>query len=296
MEALDRVVYYGHASKPTKHPIAEYEDPFIDWHPTQQMAWVQDRWHWGEMVWPTIFNRDAPYTWPMFDHTEMVLNSRGAVMVHCTGNPQKIWDRLEKRGDEKLEALRGNVTQIVDLFHHANESSHLPSFIHEIGNEVDIEAVVWTAAKRSVQAGKVLSVTPDVIGNVYDPEVLLVGEEAATEMAPGIPHMIPFQPYKTTSGFWMMPQLQPEVTAITNAFGHDGPTELYELWHALKRPAVVALGRSAESACKQQGLKCGTVPHPQFVRRFHKKKGTVYREALRKAASDGGDYYKLFKQ
>ena len=62
-----------------------------------------------------------------------------------------------------------------------------------------------------------------------------------------------------------------------------GPTGIIELRHALGDPKVVALGKEAARVADSSGVPFGSVPHPQYHRRFHHMRPSLYRDAIDRA-------------
>lgn len=74
------------------------------------------------------------------------------------------------------------------------------------------------------------------------------------------------------SGIYLLEALATDLwddIAIANAYEED----LLALWKQLETPAVVALGRAPQRLCRELGIPCGVVPHPQYFRRFLYKRG-----------------------
>lgn len=235
----------------------------------------------------------------MFKHIEMFLNSRGAVMIHATGDPKKIWKRIAKRGDTMIDYLKPNVPRVVGQFQELSQLSWLPVLNYRIpGNTKDFNAFIKNTTtlgrKRARMSWRALQVTTDIIGEVDRPSVLLVGDEAKNELDDA-PHPIPFGPFPATSGAYLMNVIYDKRTAITNAFGHDGTTDLGKLWDVLGTPPVVALGNNAHEELTRQGVRHGVVPHPQYVRRFFNKHDRLYRRAIENARN-GSDQRAMFRR
>lgn len=88
---------------------------------------ICDRWHLGELVYPTVFNRKSAMDVGMFSHIERFLYSRGAVLV-CFNTPVSILKkRYAIRGD-KIIRDESQLVQSAELFQKAFASSRLPKF------------------------------------------------------------------------------------------------------------------------------------------------------------------------
>jgi hypothetical protein len=96
-------------------------------------------------------------------------------------------------------------------------------------------------------------------------------------------------PYPGTSGHYLLSLLDPNGSCrvgLANACDVDDPIAL---WKTLDEPRVVALGRMASMKLTWAGVPHGTVPHPQYVRRFHHATGHLYAVLIRDVARSGED-------
>lgn len=294
-----------HASAPKNHPLVEYELSLERYRPWRENI-VIDRWHWGEMIWPDYFNRDSKYTPEMFYHTELFLQSRGAVMVHCTGAPAKIIERMRTRGEKLL--VEDAVGPVIEKFNTVHRSSILPRIRHSIEEPVSTHEVIDMARDGATFADHALSVTPELVGSSIEwPELMLVGDRGALPRAGRPPHELPFVPYADTSGAYLMKAIESIPSfMLTNAFISVyerspssrvyGRQRLRALWNTLGRPKVVALGAAAHMVLNDEAVKHGVVPHPQFVRRFHHKSREKYTTAILQAAAKREDLRHWFPQ
>jgi hypothetical protein len=279
-----------HRSKPARHPLEEYVIDIaryspVDWNRTI----IGDRWHVGETVWPTIFGRRTDFDLAMFTYVEAFLRSRGALMVHATGELHAIAARLEERGDDLLDP--SDLGRAWEMFHERfRRMNTLPVVTHSIEDPLVVRHAVDRAAALASTASCGLRVTDHIVGNTFDPQILLVGDEVNT---PGEP--LPFVPYPSTSGHYLFElALDWPRVAITNAYRDGAPAPLDVLWRALNRPAVVALGRRSASVLEDLEVPAGVVPHPQYVRRFHHGRAAAYEDYIRLAAETRKDLVDLF--
>jgi Fe-S cluster biosynthesis and repair protein YggX len=120
-----------------------------------------------------------------------------------------------------------------------------------------------------------------------EPEFILVGDQRSDKH---LGHRAAFTPYPGTSGEYLFRALNralredwPEHVGLLNA-----EPDLLALDEHLRlcldrlepTPRALALGRNASAALTAQGILHGTVPHPQFVRRFHQSSLTEYAELI----------------
>lgn len=97
---------YLHASHPTS---SNYIDEYIK--PINSLNMVLDRWHIGEVIWPTIYNRESLFTEEDFDLCNWELATLGVNLIVLVRHEDKIVDELLRRGEEKE----------VDIVLHAQE-------------------------------------------------------------------------------------------------------------------------------------------------------------------------------
>lgn len=90
-----------HKGQPKHDWYLEYVAPLAGYGPGLDL--VLDRWHWGEMVWPTVFDREATLPLLGFRYIERVLTRLGGVAVLGTGNRDQLWQDAVN-GDEPIAA------------------------------------------------------------------------------------------------------------------------------------------------------------------------------------------------
>ncbi|MGH9202177.1 MAG: hypothetical protein ACRD2A_13190 [Vicinamibacterales bacterium] len=265
-----------HRGPPIRHPLEEY---VLDLFPREPRV-VCDRWHLGELVWPTIYGRDSVYDDAMFNYTEAFLRSRGALVVYCASTVSAIRKRLKARGDNTFRSE--HIVPSCTLFENVARRSTLPQLTYSIEHPVPTEAIIQRAGTLTA-ATKFR--TYSIIGNTFDPTLLLVGDQANN----GRRGVLPFMPYPSTSGHYLFGlDLDWRRVAVTNAAVDEQPQDMRALWNQLGQPRVVALGSNATKRLLEQDVPHGAVPHPQFVRRFHHDRATRYRDLIVEAA-DGLD-------
>jgi hypothetical protein len=256
-----------HAAKPKAHPLVDYEQEVSEYHPANGHL-ILDRFHVGEMVWPKIFERKSEFDWAMYRHVEMFLRSRGGIVIHAFRALSKLADELE---DEPVTIQQATIA--ADLFSEAHEMGSMLRLNYDYEAASRIGLYVTHAHQAQSAARKVFKVSSEWIGNPR-PQVLLVGERpnAQDGMA-----FVPFMPFRNASGHFLMEELAYtdwRNTAICNAYRSDGTEEQLEpLWHAMGDPKVIALGRVAEAVCEEMRIPFVHAVHPQFARRFERKRG-----------------------
>lgn len=278
-----------HAGFPHKHCLEEYETSLDGYDPRSNKHLILDRFHIGESVWPTIFERETTMTKATQIHLEMFMRSRAALYVHAVRNNDKLRKELVERNEplkpEKLE-------QALTLFNTVITKVSHGVWDYERHGDQDVENFLWNAGGYALQARKIWDACgPGWVGNP-SPKVLLIGDEMGP-LAPGTnpPDDIPFAPYATTSGRYLLDSIEPfwKNVALVNAFSGRNHKErnLAEVWHAFGKPWVVALGKNAAKQVQKYLPEgdYGDVPHPQYWRRFHYNKREEYTNLIRAAGN-----------
>lgn len=282
--ARDHGLEYVHYSKPEQHPLDEYCRP-LEGPPPKR---VVDRYHWGERVWPKIFNRASDFDEAMFHYTELALESRGAVEILTDRAADEIAEQCVEEG-EPLQPE--DVIRTAAEFNAVSSRTICPTatwhllmgYLHP-----PEEDVLRLASERHSRAISAAQVTPRWIGHLQ-PNVLLVGDQ----VGPGSDGWsLPFVPYRSTSGHFLMQELLmvPDLwPAIVNSRTPEGsPENVAALWQRLGKPPIVALGKAAETLVRVTYLAkyTDTVPHPQWWRRFNRKAGAgSYGAVIQEAAN-----------
>lgn len=289
-----------HHAKPTKHPLLEYEGDVLDsYNLGSGMHQIHDRFHIGETIWPIVFNRKTEYTPEMYYHTQLFLQSRGAVLVLCAEEEEILLDRLTQRGEDALPLDLTTIENVQQDFVSALSGSLLPPYLHVISKPhlLNYEAMIAAAASRELRAARVLHLSGAYVGSLT-PHVLLVGEKYGTARRGKEDVRLPFVPWPSASGHFLMKTIMDAKPSfgIVNSFIDDRPEPLWELWMQLGSPSVVALGRESDAELHRQDVPHAVVPHPQYVRRFYQHQHEKYREVILQAAIEGGDFLSAFPQ
>lgn len=265
-----------HFSKPGEHPLDEYLKPLDE----RQPDLICDRYHLGERVWPDYFGRKSEFDRAMKIYIDLAIASRGGVVLKTERDLDEIKQALEgepvkpedvERLDQEFIKLLEETGRIVPAFALTYNSSR-------------IQYVLTLAKVREERARAVADITPRYVGSAF-PRILLVGDQVGN-----FDYTFPFVPHKMTSGNFMLHELadDEEVLSrlgIVNSLDpYDELEPVAELVEHFKNPRVVALGDQASSRLKEQGISHTRVYHPQYVRRFERKKGDgYYRRLIREA-------------
>ena len=87
---------YLHAEQPSNKI---WSDEYI--RPIKHHNMVLDRWHLGEIVWPTIYGRESLFNENTFDYCNWELAKLGANLILLVRDEDAIADELLSRGEDK---------------------------------------------------------------------------------------------------------------------------------------------------------------------------------------------------
>jgi hypothetical protein len=283
---------------PREHPLDEYESKIIPYRPGRGEHIICDRWHLGELVYPKVFGRKTEMTPGVFAHIEMLLQSRGALLINTYRlDVDDHAEQLMQRDDidvnpDMLPSIRDGFrdavhfnTQLTTIDHDYERCSYISSS--------DCAASLISAASKLEQSVMDLNEFVTYVGSPR-PSLLILGDVRHNTDPKTNQSLKPtFMPYKNTSGFFLMEALHDggftgdpwrAAIGIANANDVDNPVRL---WHRLGQPHVIALGKNSS---RNLHVPHSNVPHPQFIRRFHSSARTDYGRLLRNASTEIGDY------
>lgn len=271
-----------HKGPPTAHPLTEYEEPLLDYRPGTGRHVICDRWHVGERVYPAVLGRSSEMTPAIWTHVEMFLRSRGALLVHVTAPTETLRRWYDERGDGMLDFAQ--IDEARSRFHDVVETTSLSfvsmSFARPWDEKVEREKLLLAYAEGNERACESLNPFVTYLGPPR-PDLLLLGDRRGTPgTGPVEGHGLwpAFGTWNGACGAYLLDALgafeMPDF-GLANACDVDDPREL---WSALGRPEVVALGTRAADRCAELGMKFRTAPHPQYVRRFHHARALEYRQ------------------
>lgn len=267
-----------HKGPPIAHPLDEYVVPLLDYRPFRGQHVICDRWHWGEVVYPQLFDRATQYDDAVRYYTELFLLSRGAYVVHVTGPECRTRRCIEHRGDDlvDVESVRRMHATFDDC-----ERMSLNEFVRVDGHSVYDDQLQYTdIISRAAYVGHraaALSRYTTYVGSPT-PRLLLLGDVRGKSVPDPTDLRSAFMPYGSTSGHYLLTHLTRRLNisqlrhiGLANACDVD---DAEELWETLGRPYTVTLGRHAARAT---GSWVGhSAPHPQFIRRFKNAFGASY--------------------
>lgn len=287
-----------HRGRPSSHPLDEYLRPLYDYRPGTGYHLILDRWHWGEVVYPKVLNRETDQDAAVFWAIEAYLRRLGALVVGCDRN-----HTFEYQAVYRERALDGtpdtwqitNLQRIRDEFTRMIYRSALPAYSY-VPSDGRLVAGILESARHYEEQARPLNDFVTYSGPPK-PHTLLLGD--VRNLQPSDPPSSPaFVPTKSSSGHYLLKSLTSLTSrdwlrgvGIANACDVDSIAFLNA---ALGNPQLVALGRNAYDKLNGLNLKHSKVPHPQYVRRFHHVMSSQYGWLISTAATfnHGEDYSK----
>lgn len=284
-----------HAGPPGDTPQRDlYERPLfkVGYGPDRDELVICDRWHTGELVYGPLLRGGSLLSTAQHHYLDDVLTTLGAVQVFVhLGDDRVRRARLQDRGDELVsidQALRA-----ADGYRRLRpklRTLHLEG----TSNVATLARVVLSAAITEASKANVL--WPLHLGGYTGPldicNLLLVGDQRNGGDLPA-----PFPPFNNSGcSTWFREVLSEHFSqtayGVVNANEPDR-IDLAGLHKALcayrHEPRVVALGREASDTLSDAGIKHGTVPHPQWWKRFRHHEQPEYAHLIRKAATTRED-------
>jgi hypothetical protein len=229
---------------------------------------LADRWHTGEGVYGPLLRGRSRLTEAGLTHVELALDALGAVKVACLPPLDVLRDRHTTRGDDlvtadQLELIRGWYDLVTRRYGYevlnGTEPAHLVPML--LVNRARTRRE-WAYHAQRLSAGTYL-------GNPVLPRAILCGD--VRNPRGDARFRRPFTPLTAAgSPTWLLNALvfsgyHNDVGLINTA---EPGVDLPQLWRALGRPRLVALGRLAEARLTRLDLNHVAVPHPQHAKRF----------------------------
>lgn len=287
-----KILHCGPPPERTRRGVLEQYVLSIEDYDAASTDVVADRWHFGEATYAPILrpetNTDgygllgkAGWRW-----TELFLLSRGAVTLNVLAPLDMLKSRLLARGDDLISV--DQLEQIVALYDAAFKQS--PTTVFSVDASAPIKGalgMIIDDCARVDEAAECLWPYPSYIGH-WRPTALLVGDTRNVTQRYGSETRLPFMPVNGNSGDFLLSNLDDTLWrdfGLVN--GNEPMLDLHGLWVALGRPRVVALGANAYGPIARAGIDPDAVirvPHPQYVRRFHRSRAAEYGERITLAA------------
>jgi hypothetical protein len=131
-----------HKGQPKSDWYMEYVAPLAGYGPGLDL--VLDRWHWGEMVWPEVFDRPGLMTMLDFRYADRVMSRLGGVAILGTGDIDALWeDALDS--NEPITTLPDGRAKFVDAarrFHAVAGTSTVPAYEYDYRANTNLDEVV----------------------------------------------------------------------------------------------------------------------------------------------------------
>lgn len=64
---------------------------------------VYDRAWYSEMVYGDVMRDASVISYPQMYELEKLLAKKGAMLIYCMGNPSKLWERAQERGEDYIK-------------------------------------------------------------------------------------------------------------------------------------------------------------------------------------------------
>lgn len=288
-----------HARPPTRHPLDEYETPLFGYRPGTQRHIICDRWHWGEGIYPLVLRRKTQYDRAVRRHVELFLRSRGALVVYLSEPVSLLRERISVRGDDlvlpqhisrlALEYQQVARTSLLPVIWRSQHGPHNVELTDYVYPNVSVEQIVDTAIEYERMCTK-LNWFVTYVGPPR-PNYLVLGERrnerGSTVDSPA------FGPYPATSGHYLLSHMtNVRSVGLANACDVDDWASLHAV---LGHPKILTLGQLARKRLLEDHRRTGyprrfgSVPHPQFVRRFHHAAGRHYGQMILAAMTEEVD-------
>jgi thymidylate kinase len=276
-----------HKGPPTGTPIEEYLLPLADYRSGVGQHVICDRWHWGEVVYPLVYDREFTMSVHMFRYLEMFLMSRGALMIYVCDGLEHLVNRAESRDGH---AERRQIAESLEYFDKVHiEQSTLPRQVYVYREQTITGKDIIETADQLAQEWSTISIDfPGYVGP-RQPKYLIIGDKRGPKQL-DIP--VPFAPLPGTAGAYLFSEvLTRDWVDRYGDFGLVNANEVQDveyLWQLLGKPKTVVLGREAHRSTSH--LPFGAIPHPQYIRRFHHYEGERYGHIIAQAAELAKDH------
>lgn len=284
------VVELFHAGPPKAHPLDEYLRPLSVYRPSEMNHVVLDRWHIGERVYPQVRSRETQLDDQSWWSIDRYLRRLGAIVIKCVPTISNIEVTLKIRSEVSHLA---ELPKVLHLFDDAYQATRLPMHSYHWASD-EVELFVSSAEIYEREASR-LNPFVTYLGGPR-PTALFLGDVRHNYDKPGVAVDTvafdpAFLPFRGTSGHYLLGALADaglswRGVGLANACDVDDPVAL---WYTLDCPPVVALGRNAERRLRGTPVRFESVPHPQYVRRFHHRQRAEYGTLITQALQRQGD-------
>lgn len=251
--------------KPADRDVFEEYEQQADKLSQYSSVTISDRWHWGETIYGPMFRGKSRLNDAGWRHVELSLLARNTIVVYLHETSSVLLERLLVRGDDLVSAE--HLCDIEAGYHWCLRNTALPVISLRSPDDQDAVRVIDIATRVYADARAWLTKGhPSYIGSTK-PKALLFGDRRGGT-PPHNGDRFAFTPRGATSGSFLLGGLSERLwphLGIANSAEEDCAL----LWRHLGQPPTVALGVEAHKRLNAADVPHASVPHPQFIRRFH---------------------------
>lgn len=274
-----------HSGPIRKHPLDEYVRR-IDCALLEAEHVVCDRLHIGEAIYGPLLRGESRMPEHVEDWIDMYLKSRGAVLVWVDTPMTVIANRIKSEGDELIDLDDAKFVYLAYAEHFSARGKRAIS-LKPVRRSAFGSMLMEAGEHRDLEAAALFPHT-SYIGAKTARYLFIGHERSSMAQRRGLPGA--FAPYGWSSGAFLMQALKDFGQSYSYGLVNAGEDEdLEHLIHVLEGPELIALGSEASTILTDMEIPHATVPHPQWVKRFHSMRARRYGELLERAALTGED-------
>ena len=251
--------------------IQQYSREIEAYQPGSGQHLVFDRLHVGEGVYGPIKRGSSLLSEAQFEWFQLLLDSRGAVVISMLPPLEVVRQRYLERGDEFV-----NLDELEEVWRGYDQLFGTARVTHTVRDSLDVD---WAMGLANIFELSVLHLAdfPSYGGPPRVP-VLFIGDSPGRAVA-SYRYSIAFGPYPNTCGEHLFRAISKTGLPFFGLSNSDG-VDVRGLWNALRRPRVVALGNLASQRLEKARVPHAKVVHPQHAKRFKARERARYVRAL----------------
>jgi deoxyadenosine/deoxycytidine kinase len=274
------------------HPLVEYQHDLLKYEPSNEVHFVCDRWHIGEMVYGPLYRGETRLTPAMRRHIELFLDSRGAVKIIVDVPLDVVKHRLAHRGEDFLQ--NNDVALVHDWYSHYGHEND--GWVH-VDPEDTVRAagaIIDLANWRASLVSQSIARFKTYVGH-GGPDVLFLGLHKGPQVSGRPVYPSAFVPYANTSGHYLLSALEAVQFHDNQTYGLANAAEepdLYGLWLTIGEPKVVALGKDVFARVRASNIPreaVYAVEHPSKIRRSHPANVHLYGRKIETILKEGSN-------
>lgn len=267
---------YIKCSQPKGDPYVEYMKILKKIERKPGKKYVIDRFLYGERVYGPIYRGKSMIDDNKQRNIELKLMSLNTLLIYCHDTVKEIAARFDKEGEEF--AVKSKIKEALRLYKETIEKTVLHVRFHQmktahdlLGNDDKIsQAVAWLSLTER-PAWKT------VIGNTFDPKIVLVGETRNGRQQYGeVGQPFDFGP----AGEFLFNKLDEAGIHLNKVAIMNSDSRGLLKFVAAHDAIYVALGKRAHKKLLKEGINHVTLAHPQYESRF-KRHTTTYAQQLK---------------